>query len=117
MALAVKNPPANAGDIRDAVSVPELGRSPGEEHGNPLQYSCLENPLDRRAWPVTAHGVAKSQSQLKRLSTHARPLSHLGWGRLVASNPYTHTHTHTHKELVLFRLGGGIGKDNVCVCV
>ena len=45
--LVVKNPPANAGDLRDAGSVPGLGRSPGEGRGNPLQYSCLENPMDR----------------------------------------------------------------------
>ena len=47
VALAVKNPPANAGDLG---SIPGLGRSPGEGHGNPLQYSCLENPTDRGAW-------------------------------------------------------------------
>ena len=45
MALVVKNPPANTGEVRDAGSVPGLGRSPGEGHGNPLQYSCLENPM------------------------------------------------------------------------
>ena len=50
VALGVKNPPANAGDVRDAGSIPGLGRSPGERHGNPLQYSCLENPTDRGAW-------------------------------------------------------------------
>jgi len=50
---AVKNPPANAGDIRDVGSVPGLWRSPGGEYGNPLQYSCLENPMDRGAWRVT----------------------------------------------------------------
>ena len=43
----IKNPPANAGDLRDISSVPGLGRSPGEGHDNPLQYSCLENPMDR----------------------------------------------------------------------
>ena len=48
--LVVKNPPANAGDIRDMGSIPESGRSPGGKHGNPLQYSCLKNPMDRRAW-------------------------------------------------------------------
>ena len=56
---AVKNPPANAGDTRDAVSIPGSGRSPGEGNGNPLQYSCLENPLDTGAWWVTVHGVTK----------------------------------------------------------
>ena len=56
----VKNPPANAGDIGDVGSIPGLGRSPGGGNGNPLQYSCLENPLDRGAWRAPVHGVAKS---------------------------------------------------------
>ena len=55
--LIVKNLPANAGDIRDAGSIPGLGRSPGEGHGNPLQYSCLETPMDRGAWWPVSHGV------------------------------------------------------------
>ena len=54
---------------RDAGSIPGLGRSPGEGNGNPLQYSCLENPMDGGAWWATVHGVAKSQIQLKWLST------------------------------------------------
>ena len=58
----VKNPPANAGDMRDTGSIPELGRSPGEGKGNPLKYSCLENPMDRGAWQATVQGVAKSQT-------------------------------------------------------
>ena len=58
MAL-VKNSPANAGDVRDAGSISELGRSPGGGHGNPLQYSCLGNPMDRGAWWATVHGVAE----------------------------------------------------------
>ena len=58
----VKNPPANAGDIRDAGSFSWLGRSPGGGHTNPLQYSCLENPMDRGAWGTSAHGVTKSKS-------------------------------------------------------
>ena len=62
MALVVKNPPANAGDMRDAGLIPGLGRSPGGEHGNPLQYSCLENPIDRGAWWAIVHRVAKSQT-------------------------------------------------------
>ena len=65
MALVVKNLPANAGDIRDAGSIPGLGRSPGEGHSNPLQYSCLENPMDRGAWWAMVHRVADSQTQLK----------------------------------------------------
>ena len=60
MALAVKNSPANAGDIRDMGSIPGLGRSPGGENGNPLQYSCLENSMDRGTWQAIVHEVTKS---------------------------------------------------------
>ena len=60
--LVIKNPPANAGDIRDAGLIPVSGRSPGGEHGNPLQYSCIENPMDREAWWAIVHRVAKSQT-------------------------------------------------------
>ena len=62
VALVVKNPPAKAGDIRDMGSVPGSGRSPGGGHGNHLQYSCLENPMDRGAWQAMVHKVAKSQT-------------------------------------------------------
>ena len=72
--LVVKNPSANAGDIRDVGSIPGLGRSPGEGHGNLLQYSCLENPMDRGALRMTVHGVAKSWTWLERLGTHALTL-------------------------------------------
>ena len=58
----VKNPPANAGDARDTGSIPELGRSPEEGNGYPLQYSGLENSMDRVAWWATVHRVAKSQT-------------------------------------------------------
>ena len=67
----VKNPPANAGDLRDEGSIPGSGRSPGGEYGNPLQYSCLENTMDRGAWWATVHGVAKSWTRLKGLSMQA----------------------------------------------
>ena len=67
-ALVVKNPPANAGDIRDAGSVPGLGKSPGGGHGNPLQYSCLEKPHGQRSL-ATLHGIAKSQTRLSKQST------------------------------------------------
>ena len=58
MAIVVKNPPANAGGIRDSGSIPESERSPGGGQGNPLQYSCLENPMDRGAWWAEVPGVA-----------------------------------------------------------
>jgi len=57
----VKNLPASAGDARDVGSIPGLARSPGEGNGNPLQYSCLENPVDREAWRATVLDVSKSQ--------------------------------------------------------
>ena len=62
----VKNPSANAGDMG---SIPGSRRSPGEGNGNPLPSSCLENPMDRRTWWATVHGVTKSQAQLSILST------------------------------------------------
>ena len=70
LVLVVKDLPTNAGDIRDLGSIPGLGRPPGGGHGHPLQYSCLENDTDRGAWRAIVHGVAKSQTQLKRLSTY-----------------------------------------------
>ena len=74
--VVVKNQPVNAGDAGDLGSIFGLGRSPGIGNGNPIQYSCLDNSMDRGTWWVTVHGVAKSMTWL---STH------------------THTHTHTHK--------------------
>ena len=67
MTLVVKNLPA--GDASDAGSIPRSGRSPGGGHGNPLQYSCLENPMDRGAWRPTVHSVTKNWTPLKQLST------------------------------------------------
>ena len=63
--VAIKNLPANAGDIRDAGPAPESGRSPGGGHSNPLKYSCLENPTDRGARWATVNGVVKSWTRLK----------------------------------------------------
>ena len=63
MVLVIKNLPANAGDIMLGL-IPELGRSPGGGHGNPLWYSCLENPMDRGAWWSTVHRVAPSGTRL-----------------------------------------------------
>ena len=71
----VKNPPANA---EDTDLIPGSGRFPGEGNGNLFQYSCLENPMDRRAWKATAHGVQRVKHDL------------------VTKHAHTHTHTHTH---------------------
>ena len=62
MALVVKNPPANAGDVRDTGSIPGSGRLPAGGHGNPLQYSCLGNSMDRAAWWAPVHRATKSQT-------------------------------------------------------
>ena len=63
--IVAKNPSATEGDIRGACSIPGSGRSPEEGNSNPLQDSCLENPMDREAWQATVHRVTKSQKQLK----------------------------------------------------
>ena len=67
--LVVKNPPTNAGDIKDVGLIPGLGRSSGGGRGNPLQYSFLENPMDRGAWWPTVRGAAKNWTQLKQFNT------------------------------------------------
>ena len=92
MALVVKNPPANIGDIRDVSSIPGLGRSPGGEESNPLQQSCLENPMDRGAWWATVHGVAKSRTTTERPHFHSSILT------LLHSSPLN---THHLSELGL----------------
>ena len=68
--LVVKNLPTDAGNVRDEGLIPGLGRSPGGGHGNPLQCSCLENPMDRGAWQTTLDGVAKSRTRLMQFSMH-----------------------------------------------
>ena len=72
--IVVKNLPDDAGNLRDVGSIPESGRSPGGGHGNPLQYSCLENPVDRGAWWAMVHRVTNCWTQLKRLGTHTQML-------------------------------------------
>ena len=75
--LVLKNPPVNAGDIRDAGLTPESGRSPGGGHGNLLWCSCLESPTDRGAWPAMIRRVAKSQMLPKQPTTHSTALTDL----------------------------------------
>ena len=70
----VRHPLDNTGDVKQADSIRESGRSLGRGHGNPLQGSYLENPMDRRSWRAMVHGITKSWTQLKRLNTHRGPL-------------------------------------------
>ena len=93
VALVVKNLPANAGDIRDAGSILESGRSPGGGHGNPLQYSCLENPMDGGAWQAMVHRITESQTRLKLLSTrttHTWPFLTTAIAEASHCNPCKH---------------------------
>ena len=83
--LMVKNPPANAGDARDMVLIPESERSPRVGNGHPLQYSWLGNPIDRGAWRATVHGIAKSRTQLSKTTTI-----------ILYIYMYIHTHIHTY---------------------
>jgi len=77
--LVIKNLPANAGDIRDVDLIPGLGRSPEAGNGNSLQYSCLENPMDREAWQGTVHGVTGSQRVRHNEDTERAPVYKFGW--------------------------------------
>ena len=119
----IENLPAN---LRDPGFLSGSGRSPGGKHGNPLQYSCLENPMDKGAWRVTVHSITKSCTQLKRLSMHARDYDALGLRNTYhqikmtsfiyhytyrtteefrenhCSLQYTHTHTHTYMPKFYF---------------
>ena len=94
----LKNPLADAGDSRDAGSIPGLGRSSGVGNGKLLQYPCLENSINRGAWWAIVHGVAKSQTWLSaHVCTH--------------TPTYTHTHTHTHTDL-----GGDLWLSPASLC-
>ena len=98
MAQALKDPPANVGDIRDMNLIPVLGRSPGTGHGNILQYSCLENPMDRGAWWATVHRVSKSWKQLKQFSTHTWKICCMKYHIYIASLTPNSKQTHVHKK-------------------
>ena len=77
-AQMVKNLPVIQEMLRDTGSIPESGRSPVGGHSNPLQYSCLENPMDRGAWQATDHGVTERQTRLKQLSMHNGTFQEMG---------------------------------------
>ena len=92
VALVVKNLPASAGDVRDRGLIPGSGRSPGEGHGNILQYSCLENSMDGGAWEAVVHRVAPSRTRLSDLAYDKdKRIVHLGrnlltWGQKTSSS-------------------------------
>ena len=90
----VKNPPPNAGD---ASLIPQLGRSPGERNGNPLQYSCLGNPMDRGAWQATVHGFIKEWDMTERLNTQHPLLT--PWGLEVVYE-FVNNSNNNNKEMV-----------------
>ena len=85
----VKNPPVNAGDTRDVGSVSGLGRSPGRGNGNPLQYSCLENSMDRGAWQAAVHGVAEEMDATWRPSSNNNPPTARHFQSISESFPQT----------------------------
>ena len=114
----VKNPPANAGDVREAGLIPVSGRSSRRGHGSPLQYSCLENPMNRGAWQATVHGVARVGHDLATKPPTTMSFSRLFYAYLSNENylfllPLLHTNTVLYSSfyillfshiLVLFRL-------------
>ena len=93
-----KNPPANAGHIRDMGSIPRSGRSLGGRHGNPIQYLCLENPMDRGAWRATVHRVAKSQTRIKQFSINSTSDNHLIGKRFFVSISMWGSHCYYFKS-------------------
>ena len=116
-----KNPPANSGDAGNVGSIPGSGRSPGGGHGNPLQYSCLENSMDRGARGLQSTGSQKSWTRLKRLSMHARTelRLHMPSGTAKRSTAITTTiinlKNHRHISVITDRFCGGCcgkGKPN-----
>ena len=87
MELAVKNPPASAGDVRDLGSIPGSGRSPGVANGNPLQSSCWENPMDREVWWATVYGVTKSWTRLEAKTYQVCEKQKVSWLKYDIINP------------------------------
>ena len=92
----VKNPPPTAGDAKDAYLIPGWERSPGVGKGNPLQYSCLENSMDRGAWWTTVHGVAKSWTQL---STHNKNNPYVLYCEVFVGIVFNSQSSHIHTEV------------------
>ena len=96
MALAVKNLPTNAGDIRDTDSIPGLGRSPGEGHGNPLQYFCLENPHGQRSLVGYSPWGSKELDRIERLSTEQQKFKSLEQNKMFVGVSRFYTCMNNH---------------------
>ena len=94
MAPVLKNLPTNVRDIRDLSLIPGSGRSPGGGHGSPLQYSCLENPIDRGAWQATVHGVARVRHDLVHCLT-PEILPHIPQKPNIPQWPWPHCSNHS----------------------
>ena len=94
--LVVKKPPTNTGDVRDTGSIPGSGRSPGIGNGNPFQYSCLKNSLDRGAWWAVVHEVTESDmTEQMSVCTHEHARTHTSMHAHTQARARAHTHTHT----------------------
>ena len=106
VALVVRSPPANVGDLRDTDWIPGSGRSPGRGRGNPLQCSCLENPMDRRAWQVTVHSVMNSGTGL--MWQHACMHSATWWGKKTFDLGFPKATNYNHADW--YRISGPSGE-------
>ena len=99
LALMVNTLPANEEEVKDTGSIPASGRSPGEGNDNPLQYSCLGNPMDRETWQAVVHRVTNSWTLLKRLSMHAR--SFLYGSTLTSIHDHRKNHSFDYTDFCL----------------
>ena len=116
---AGKESACNTRDPGDVGSIPGTGRSPGGGHGNPPQYFCLENHMDREAWWATVHRVSKSQTQLRQLSVHAHVPHQWAFDpRAISVNgPATHEVTSREKPLSNINSGDWLGQLNSHFCL
>ena len=114
MTLVLKSPPADARDARNLSSVPGSGRSPREGIGNLLQYSCLENSMDRGTWQATVHGVEESDmSECVCVYTHTHTHTHTLAESDMTACTCTHTHTHAHMNTGPGALWGWCGQTHL----
>ena len=104
MATVVKNPPINAGDVGVLGSIPGSERSPGGGHGNPFQYSCLENPIGREVWGATLQSMGSQRVSWRRLSTCTHAHKHIHTQTLVMMGKLTRENTRITSEIVTYTI-------------